>query len=99
MDNLSENAFRENLNTQFLVIGDTETAALELIECNDLGSTANQEQFSILFRGPLQPSLQQMTYQMKHEKLGDVVIFLVPVKMEGDHMFYEAVFNRFIEQR
>ncbi len=99
MDDLSENLFRENLNTQFHVsLGDAVTAELELIECNDLGSTPKQEQFSILFRGPLQPSLQQMTYEMKHEKLDDPFIFIVPVRQDSEFMYYEAVFNRFIEQ-
>jgi hypothetical protein len=69
-----------------------------LIECNDLGSTPGQEQFSILFRGPLQPFLQQMTYELKHDALGDVSIFLVPVRKDAEFMYYEAVFNRFIEQ-
>ncbi len=99
MHEISESLLRENLNTHFLVsVSDAETVELELIECNDLGSTPKQEQFSILFRGPLQPSLQQMTYEMKHEKLGDVLIFLVPVRKDAGSMYYEAVFNRFVEQ-
>lgn len=99
MDNLSENIFRENLNTRFDVShGDADTVELELVDCKDLGSTPKQEQFSILFRGPLQPSLQQMTYEMKHEKLSDLLIFLVPVRQDSEFMYYEAVFNRFIEQ-
>lgn len=99
MDNLSENIFRENLNTRFNVSrGDADTVELELVDCKDLGSTPKQEQFSILFRGPLQPFLEQMAYEMKHEKLGDVFIFIVPVKKDSEFMYYEAVFNRFLEQ-
>lgn len=99
MDNLSQNVFRENLNTRFDVShGEAETVELELIECNDLGSTPKQEQFSIVFRGPLQPFLPQMTYEMKNENLGDVFIFIVPVRRDSEFMYYEAVFNRFIEQ-
>lgn len=98
MDNLSEKTFRENLNTRFGVsIGD-ETVELELIEINDLGTTPKQEQFSILFRGPLRPVLEQMTYEMKHENLGDVAIFIVPVRQDTAFTYYEAVFNRFVEQ-
>ncbi len=99
MDNISENIFRDNLNTRFRIHrDDADSVELELIECTDLGSTPKQEQFSILFRGPLQPFLQQMTYEMKHEGLGDVSIFLVPVRKDAEFMYYEAVFNRFIEQ-
>ena len=99
MDNLSENQFRENLNTRFAVsLGDDQTAQLELIECNDLGSTPTQEQFSLIFRGPLETFLPQMTYEMKHESLGDVSIFLVPIRKDAEFLYYEAVFNRLIEQ-
>ncbi|MEP7148792.1 MAG: hypothetical protein ABI857_07900 [Acidobacteriota bacterium] len=98
MENLSENIFRENLNTRFTVsFGDGETVELELIESTDHGSTPKQEQFSIVFRGPLHPFLEQMAYEMKHETLGDVFIFIVPVRQDPEFMYYEAVFNRFIE--
>jgi hypothetical protein len=100
MDNLSENIFRDNLNTPFSIRrGDADVVELELVECKDLGSTPGQEQFSILFAGPLEPFLQQMTYEMKHETLGEVSIFLVPVRKDAEFMYYEAVFNRFIEER
>lgn len=99
MENISENTFRDNLNTEFSIrINDADAVELELIECNDLGSTPKHEQFSILFRGPLQPFLQQMIYELRHEELGDVSIFLVPVRKDSEFVYYEAVFNRFIEQ-
>ncbi len=98
MDNISESTFRDNLNTRFSIQHDDGDAVeLELIECNDLGSTPRQEQFSILFRGPLHPFLPQMTYETKHKVLGDLAIFLVPVRKDAEFMYYEAVFNRFIE--
>jgi hypothetical protein len=88
------------LNTPFSIRrGDADVVELELVECKDLGSTPGQEQFSILFAGPLEPFLQQMTYEMKHETLGEVSIFLVPVRKDAEFMYYEAVFNRFIEER
>lgn len=99
MEKLSQDAFSENLNSRFTAnLGDAGTVDLELTECKDLGSTPRQEQFSILFRGPLQPFLQQMTYQLSHEKLGETLIFLVPVKQDSDSTYYEAIFNRFVEQ-
>ncbi len=99
MEKLSQDSFSENLNSRFSVdLGDAGTVDLELIECKDLGSTPKQEQFSIVFRGPLQPFLQQMTYPTTHEKLGDTLIFLVPVRQDAESTYYEAIFNRFVEQ-
>jgi hypothetical protein len=99
MDRISQQTFSENLNTKFrLRRGDDDVVVLELIECKDLGSTPNQEQFSIVFRGPREPFLEQMTYELEHDTLGEVLIFLVPVKQEPESFYYEAVFNRFIDE-
>ena len=99
MDNISQDIFRENLNTKFTAnVGDAGSAALELVECKDLGSTPRQEQFSVVFRGPREPFLEQMTYELKHDQLGEILIFLVPVRQDADSFYYEAVFNRFNEE-
>ena len=99
MEKLSQDRLKENLNTPFSIeLGDYGTVELELLECKDLGSTPKHEQFSIVFRGPLQPFLQQMTYEMKHDALGSNLIFLVPVRQDSNATYYEAIFNRFVEE-
>jgi L-ascorbate metabolism protein UlaG (beta-lactamase superfamily) len=91
---LTKEAFKENLNTRFRVsLGDANTTELELIEVLGTISTPRQEQFSIFFRGTPDYLLPQSTYQMEHEKLGEIDIFLVPVGREQDGFRYEAVFN------
>jgi hypothetical protein len=95
MDKISQDAFRENLNTKFVANGAVD---LDLVECKDLGSTPQQEQFSIVFRGPREPRLEQMTYEMKHDVLGETLIFLVPIRQDAESLYYEAVFNRFVEE-
>lgn len=50
--------------------------------------------FSLLFTGPTGGHLPQATYILRHETLGALQIFIVPVgpQPDGRHQ-YEAVFN------
>lgn len=52
-----------------------------------------QEPFSAYFRGPRSPVLPQQIYPMKHDRLGTVELFLVPIGPDAHGMRYEAVFN------
>lgn len=54
-----------------------------------------EESFTLLFRADTAFELKQATYRLKHDTLGDVELFLVPVERKsGPWRFYEAVFNR-----
>ena len=98
LESLTQETFKENLNSAFtLQIGEDKSLVLELIDCNDLGSTEIQDQFSLIFRGPGDPYLQQMIYSLRHEKLGELSLFLVPVGKGADGFHYEAIINRFRE--
>jgi hypothetical protein len=51
--------------------------------------------FSLVFRGPTDVSLEQCTYRVEHEALGDFPLFLVPLGPSGDgEQELEAVVNR-----
>ena len=72
---------------------------LELVEATQgrepggLGPEGQERlQFSLVFRGPAQPMLPQSTYALRHDELGEVELFLVPIGPGGDGMRYEAVF-------
>lgn len=54
---------------------------------------ARPEPFSTYFRGARQPILPQRIYQVEHESLGTMDLFLVPIGPDGQGMRYEAVFN------
>jgi hypothetical protein len=78
-----------------------EAHALELLLAEAVESTqpggrgpAGQErlQFSVLFRGPAAPVLQQGTYPLSHTELGALTLFLVPLGPDAEGMLYEAVF-------
>jgi hypothetical protein len=97
-EELTQEQFRENINTRFTVIFNSEEPLeLELVECNDLGTTPRQEQYSLIFTGPPNRLMPQGIYSIVHESLGELSLFLVPIKRDNVHLYYEAVFNRFKE--
>ncbi len=49
-------------------------------------------QFSLEFRGPLEPALPQATYTLEHAEIGPLMLFLVPVAQDSDSTTYEAAF-------
>ena len=49
--------------------------------------------FSLLFRNTALFLFPQQIYQMRHSRIGEVGIFLVPVARERDGFLYQAIFN------
>ncbi len=90
--------FSAQLNTSFLTeLGDGRDVELHLDKFEELVSTESHENFSLLFRAPVDAPSEQNTYTLKHESLGTLDIFLVPVKKDAHGLYYEAVFNLFSE--
>jgi hypothetical protein len=54
------------------------------------------ESFSLFFSGPKEPVLPQKIYTLKHEVLGTLDLFLVPVGIDQRGAQYQAVFNRML---
>jgi hypothetical protein len=89
--------FREQLNTTFRAkIDDSTEVDLELISADPGPESARQEQFSLIFRGPLSPALAQRTYEVSHPVLGNTALFLVPVGKDQEGFLYESYFNRLL---
>lgn len=86
--------YQECLNTVFrLTRPDGAPVDLTLIQVSKSIDDEFQFAFSLLFQGPLEPLLQS-TYRLRHERLGDVDLFMVPVRQKkGVGLQYEAVFN------
>ena len=74
-------------------------AALELVltEAEELGGPPGAARptggFSLVFQGPPDPVLDQATYALEHEGLGEFPLFLVPIGRTGDRTLYQAIFN------
>ncbi len=81
------------LNTKFALTDAAEPFELELVELTEPTVTASQTFFSLFFLGGGDFMLPQGTYQLNHEQLGEMIIFLVPTAHDTDGFKYEAVFN------
>jgi hypothetical protein len=96
LDRLTKTMFVENLHTIFrLQVEPTKTLDLELMEVREGRAPPQQEQFALLFRGPLESPCGQGIWPIDHARLGQFALFLVPVGRDPQGMQYEAVFNRF----
>lgn len=96
----TEKEFSEQLNTKFrLELEGQEPLSLELIEVKGyvkkVEEPSGMERFSAIFQGPSQPSLVQKLYTLKHESMGELDIFIVPIANNAQGIVYEAVYNFF----
>ena len=92
---LKHENFAAQLNAQFRVQGDeTNAVNLVLAEVSELKTSPSQEQFAIVFRGPLEVFLGQGLRQFERDEMGHFQLFLVPIKQDDNGFYYEAVFNR-----
>jgi hypothetical protein len=53
------------------------------------------ERYSVFFSGPAERFFPQGVYQVSHESMGEVELFLVPIAGDEQGFRYEAVFNYF----
>lgn len=88
--------FTAHLQSTFRVaVSPEQSVELLLTAAEERPSTPHQEQFAVYFRGPLDCFLPQRTYQLEHDRLGSLELFLVPVGRGQAGFTYEAFFNRF----
>ena len=94
---LTKAAFESQLNTNFLVNRGTGKVALKLVSVTDLKGRekfARKEGFSLIFRGE-ENALEQKTYGIEHQKLGQFSFLMVPVMgSRNKTQHYEAIINR-----
>ena len=99
-ERLTEANLTKQLNTVFRVKASApRPVELKLVEVKGYVSGANDqsgmERFSLYFNGPGDLHLPQRTYELEHEQLGSLDIFLVTVARDERGFLYEAVFNYF----
>jgi hypothetical protein len=86
--------FARQLGTRFEIASDEAASlSLELVEASRLAAPAGYEAFSLVFRGPADVRLEQATHRFKHAELGELDLFIVPIRRAQDGLYYEAVFN------
>lgn len=52
-----------------------------------------RDPFSLIFRGPPEPVLEQAIYRLAHAGLGVLEIFVVPIAGDADGVSYQAIFT------
>ncbi len=90
--------FAEALGSKFKVTtaGD-QTIDLELDEVTELKERSNQRSFSIIFLVPESHWFDQGLYDVEHEKLGVMQLFLVPVGLKQNRQELESLFNFLVD--
>jgi hypothetical protein len=53
---------------------------------------AARRQFSLIFRGPSDRQLSQGVWELDHDEIGELALFLVPLGPDADGARYEAAF-------
>jgi hypothetical protein len=76
-----------------LVAGEAATLEVRLSEVVVLAERAGHRRpFSLRFRGPPSPVLEQAVRRIEHPEIGELELFLVPIASDSDGATYEAVF-------
>lgn len=92
--------FADRIGEQFRVaLPDGEDLVLTLDEAT-LGTQAGaqgpegatRQQFSLLFRGPADRQLDQGIWELRHDEIADLALFLVPLGPDEEGPRYEAAF-------
>lgn len=95
---LTHAEFSQHLNSRFDVqIDEANAVQLKLAEVSHLKLYPRQEEFSIVFLGPLETFLGQGVHPFSHEQMGNFELFIVPVRQDDKGFYYEAIFNRLRE--
>jgi hypothetical protein len=92
---LTHEEFTKNANTKFHVQVDENTnVPLELTAVSELKLYPQQEEFTVVFRGPSDMYLDQGVRNFIHDQMGQFELFIVPIRRDAQGFYYEAVFNR-----
>lgn len=93
LDKVTIATFEPHIGSAFAVRNSDAVFVLDSVSKLKSGSPARPEAFALYFRCEAQGVLPQQTYDLAHETLGELSIFLVPIRESGKGVLYEAVFN------
>ena len=93
-DKFDRNTFAESIGSAFRLSAPSgQTVDLVLKEVSDLKESSGYCSFSIIFNLPEPYMIEQGLYDLAHERLGNIQLFLVPVGKVPDGTQVEAVFT------
>lgn len=97
-EEISYEEFAEQVNTKFRLTENEKEFEIELVETTAPVINASQKMYSLFFTSPKDYFLPQKTYELRHDELGEVTLFLVPIGETENRFRYQAVFNLLIER-
>lgn len=87
--------FEAQVGSEFsMELDDGVVTTVVLKRCDTRTDTPMQECFSLIFVAPVDAPPVQMVRRLRHNVLGEMSIFVVPIKLDDQGLRYEAVFNR-----
>jgi hypothetical protein len=102
LEELKEEVFAKHLNTKFHIPLDEGRVELELVKVEGDKSTLEKieglNRFTLRFLGPGNFLLPQRIYQLEHDALGALEIFIVPIGRRDNRHEYEAIFSHVEKQ-
>ena len=92
---LTRESFSPYLNQKFQIEADGAAVEAELLEIKESGTAAagRRQPFSLTFRAAGNTVFPQRIYTVRHNDLGSLDIFLVPVGVDPAGVLYQAVFT------
>lgn len=95
---LKKQSFENIHNNTFAIFFDLDNSiSSELIEVSSINShtlkDGQAEPFSLVFQVKDDRVFEQNTFQVTHEELGELELFLVPIGADENGVRYEAVFT------
>ena len=98
LDKLKKSSFDPHVQSKFEIHPEgMDKVEVELVEVTEK-NTEIMESFSVIFRGAKDKEFGQGTYKVKHPKMGEFDLFMVPIVYgKRDGIYYQAVFNRLLK--
>lgn len=98
IERLADATFSPHVDDTFAVTTPAGSVPLRLVsvttrEQHVPGAPQDWTPFTLHFVGPVEPMLDQRTWQLAHDATGPLEIFLVPIARDADGTRYEAVFG------
>jgi hypothetical protein len=95
----TEEDFAKHVGKNFHAKLDQFEGDLKLEEVKSYSAGAGEQdgmmRYSVFFSGPPETFLPQGVYQLNHESIGELELFLVPIAGDQRGFRYEVVFNYF----
>jgi hypothetical protein len=86
--------FRAHLDTIFQAEDEAGMVPLRLVDVADQATSHGMRQFSLFFHGPGDRLLPAVIHTLRHDALGTLAIFIVPVTgSNAERIIYQACFS------